>query len=302
MAEDEKIVIRSLLYFDIFNYPITTAEIIRFAPVGISESIQGTIDNLVAQRKIFRLGEFYSLQDNNFLAERRISGNKLAEEKMTVAKKYAKIISFFPFVRAVMLSGSISKGYMDDKSDIDYFIITEKNRLWISRTLLILFRRIFLFNSHKNFCTNYFVDKDNLEIIEKNIFTAIEFSTLVQMFDQQATEAFNHSNRWIKDFLPNEKEKSVELKKDKTFTKTLIEGAISLIVPDQLNHWLKNRTISYWKKKYGNELSQADFEIAFKSTEGISKSHPQFFQKKVLGFFDQKINRYEIEHGLDLSL
>ena len=78
-----------------------------------------------------------------------------------------KFISKFPYVRAILLSGSISKGYMDKDSDVDYFIITQPNRLWVTRLLLMLFKKIFLFNSRKVFCINYFVDSEKLEIEEK---------------------------------------------------------------------------------------------------------------------------------------
>ena len=45
---------------------------------------------------------------------RRIAGNKLAEKKINSAYKMTKFISKFPYVRGVMLSGSISKGYMEE--------------------------------------------------------------------------------------------------------------------------------------------------------------------------------------------
>ena len=301
-TSEAKVVIRPLLYFDIFNYPITIDEIKRFAPLQINSSIHQALDELVLQGKIFLFDDFYSIQDNPFLALRRKAGNDRAKKKLVTAKKYAGIISSFPFVRAVMLSGSISKGFMDKKSDIDYFIITEKNRLWIVRTMLALFRRIFLFNFHKNFCTNYFIDQNNLEIKEKNFFTAIELATLVPMKNSGVIDEFIRANAWIKEYLPNEEMKTIEKQKQKSLMSLFSEKIFSIGSPDQLNRWLMNKTKIFWKKKYGKEMNAADFEIAFRSAEGVSKSHPQFFQKKVLNHFEQKINRYEQEHGIDLSL
>src|SRR5690606_3777846 len=103
-------------------------------------------------------------------------GNLMANKFSDIARKKAKLISQFPFVRGVMASGSLSKGYADEKSDIDFFIITIPNRLWIARTLLVLYKRIFLLNSHKFFCVNYFVDEKHLGIEEKNLFTATELA------------------------------------------------------------------------------------------------------------------------------
>jgi hypothetical protein len=71
---------------------------------------------------------------------------------------------------------------------------------------------------------------------------------------------------------------------------------------DYLNEWLMNKSIAHWKRRYKHDLHPADFEIAFRSTTGISKSHPQFFQKKVLTLYDQKIKDFEIKNGIDLSI
>ena len=40
----------------------------------------------------------------------------------------------------------------------------------------------------KNFCINYFVDSENLEIQEKNIFTATELVTLLPTFGREMYE------------------------------------------------------------------------------------------------------------------
>jgi hypothetical protein len=63
-----------------------------------------------------------------------------------------------------------------------------------------------------------------------------------------------------------------------------------------------NKSIAYWKSRYKNGVHPADFEIAFRSTAGISKSHPQFFQKKVLTLYEQKIKDFETKNGIDLSI
>ncbi len=60
-----------------------------------------------------------------------------------------------------------------------------------------------------------------------------------------------------------------------------------------------NRTISHWKKRYGQEMDEHDFEIAFRSTNGISRSHPQFFQKRVLRSYDERVAEFEIKNGIE---
>jgi hypothetical protein len=221
---------------------------------------------------------------------------------MQTAKKFARLMAAFPFVRAVMLSGSISKGYMDDRSDIDYFIVTESGRLWFVRTAMALFRRAFLLNSHKHFCTNYFVSNKNLEIGEKNIFTAVETATLKPVYGKHPVLEFQAANTWCDAFLPNHTIENGLSEESDSFLKKGWEKIFSLSLFDKLEDWLMVQSIKHWKKKYGQRLAMDDFLIAFQSTPQVSRSHPNFYQKKVLSRYSKKIAAFEEEQGISLSV
>ena len=87
------------------------------------------------------------------ILNRRIQGEQKAEEALKIARKQANFIAKFPYVQSVCVSGSLSKNYFDKKSDIDFFIITTPNRLWICRSLLVAWKKIFLMNSFSNYFT-----------------------------------------------------------------------------------------------------------------------------------------------------
>src|SRR5690606_24675809 len=94
--------------------------------------------------------------------------------------------------------------YADEKSDIDLFIITRRNRLWIARTLMHCFKKLtFLVNRQHYYCMNYYVDEQQLEIVEKNIYTAIELETLVPLEGDTAFTDFYAANTWTRTWLPN---------------------------------------------------------------------------------------------------
>ncbi len=301
-SEEDKSLLRAILYFDIFHYPITAEEAFAFAPSMVNAfSYQKSLDRLVADGLIFRIGNFYSIKNNPQLVDQRIRGNALAEEKMKTARKYSRLIASFPFVRAVMLSGSISKGFMNEKSDIDYFIITEARRLWIVRMAFAIFRRVFLFNSHKNLCTNYFIDTSNLAIPDHNLFTATELCTLRPTYGQEVVEKFQNANQWAFTILPQGKFNREATPDGKRRVKEVIEKFFSSSTIDRFNKWLMEKSVRFWRKKYAHVADSPDFEIAFRSKEGVSKSHPRFFQKRALERFDQKVKLFENSHGVDLS-
>src|SRR5689334_850217 len=103
ISEEEKSFLRALLYFDIFNYPLTAEEVVRFSREVINSSPHQLLDRLVSQKLLFQFQKFYSLQNNSQFATRREKGNALAIKKMKTARRFSRFVSLFPFVRAVML-------------------------------------------------------------------------------------------------------------------------------------------------------------------------------------------------------
>lgn len=299
LIQAEKSILRALLYFEIFNYPLTAQEIACFSDCA-SPSLAAHLESLEKNNLVFKSDHFYSLQSDPSPIRRRKNGNALAEIKLKTAQRFSRVISWFPFVRAVMLSGSISKGYMDEKSDIDYFIITKPGRLWMVRTSMALFRRVFLFNSHQNFCTNYFVDETALEIEEKNIYTAVEIITLKPMFGKVTVDRFQEANRWCQHYFPNRVIPNGINKKNEVWLKKAAEKILSHSWFDKLDTFLMNHSVKRWNKIYGH-YDQKDFKIAFQSAPHISRSHPEFYQKKVLNHYQQKIREFEERHQLTLS-
>jgi hypothetical protein len=294
LNKDEIGIIRTLLYFDIFNYPLKKNEILEFHPHAQHASI------IISAIK---LDDFYSPHSSFNLAERRQVGNRLADKRLKTAKQFGTLISKFPFVRAVMLSGSISKNYMDEDSDIDYFIVTAPGKLWLTRGLLAVFKRLFLFNSHKFFCTNYFIDSNSLEIEEKNIYTAIEISTLIPVHGRDLYRQFVERNRWIKQHLPNNGHyKDSHVQDEESSIQKITEKLFTGNSGDKLDRFFYRVAKKRWEKKYKDFYSPEDFSIAFKSKPNVSKSHPQLYQKRTLDNFKKRITQFEVSYNLKLSL
>jgi hypothetical protein len=294
--ETSQSAIKALLYYDIFNYPLTSNEIFSTLSTNhtTEKEIQVALNKLCEEGYIYKFENFYCVQNNEALIERRKKGNQEADKLMHLAQRKAKFIHLFPFVRSVMASGSLSKNYMDDKSDLDFFVITAPGRLWIARMLLILYKRIFLLNSHKHFCINYFVDEDHLEIEEKNIFTATELATLIPLAGKSYYPLLFQTNKWISKFLPNhpslDKKEFVEISDKKV--STIFERILNFFGADHLDTFFMNLTFKRWKRVYEKKYSPTDFQIAFKTKKHVSKNHPNFYQKKIVDLYKEKLNAF----------
>jgi len=299
-----KSIIKTLAYYDIFDYPLTLKEIYFCLDTNSidKEELNAEANSLMTKNIIYMKNDYYLLNPDYNRVIRRVEGNGRAKGKMKTAKWFANFISLFPFVRAVFLSGSISKGYLDKEADIDYFIITKQNRLWLSRFLLVLFKKIFLLNSYKYFCINYFISEDNLEIEEKNIYTATELVTLIPVYGAKLYDNFYYANAWIKSYYPNyPKRDTSNVPEGKLrFSQRIIEPILSTEPGDKLDDYVMNLFLKFDKKRYGT-LDADTFSLAFKTRKNVSKHHPNYFQKKVLAALNQKIKQLENQHNIALN-
>lgn len=291
-------IIKTLLYFDIFNYPLKSSEVLRFLGMkNITEmEVLTVLNRLIEDKVLFRYNDLYSVQNDRGIVERRIKGNAEAIRYLALAKRKAKIISGFPFVRAVFGSGSLSKDYMDDKSDLDFFVITSPGRLWIARTILAFYKRIFLFNSHKYFCINYYVDEDHLEIEEKNLFTATELATVIPLYGFSHYLDLHQANSWLKTFFPNFQLRSLhDVPQSKTgVIKKIVESFINTLFPEHLEKYFRNITLRRWKRIYEKEFLEVDFQIAFKSKTYASKNHDKNYQRKIMDLYGEKLKSFDL--------
>lgn len=295
--------LKPLLYFSLFQYPLTEAEIFAFSEGTSKEKVKAELDDLVRDQIIFFIDGFYLCDNNPANIKRRISGNKMAENIHIKANKVSKFISKFPYIEGVGISGSLSKGYYDDEGDIDFFIITSPNRLWIARTLLILYKKLFLLNSKKYFCVNYFISSNSLEIDEKNRFTATELVTLMPMYGNGSFRDFYKQNTWVHRFLPN-KTISEGLVNMNPVTKPLFsrltEKALNNKLGEKLDAFFLKITYKKWKIKFNN-MEERHFNIALKSTKNVSKHHPLNFQRKVIDRLNNKYDELKKKHNIYLA-
>ena len=299
----KKSIIRTLAYYDIFSYPLTADEIYYSLDENHTtpEEVKKELESLHSNQLIQFKGKFYLLNNDDSYIRRREAGNELAVKRLKTARRVSGFISRFPFIRGILLSGSISKGFMEEDSDIDYFVITHPNRVWFSRLMLMLFKKVFLLNSKRIFCINYFVDSENMEIQEKNIFTATELVTLLPTFGRDIYEELYKKNTWVKQFFPNYPKRDIRevLDRKNGVIKSLLERILGSKLGDKIDDFAMALFDKFNKTKY-KDYDKEEFKIAFKSSKKESKHHPKFFQKKVLQEFEKKIK--SLEERLNLSL
>ena len=289
-------ILKPLCYFDVFNHPLKREELLQLCDKTIKGSnFDQTLKTLVKKKVCFESNNYYSINRNvDKIVKERKEKEALAQSYLKKLPFYTRIIKSFPFVRGVSISGSLSKGVMYDKGDIDYFIVTKKNRLWVCRTLLILFKKICLLNSRKYFCVNYFVDEDNTEILDQNIFTAIEITHLIPVYGADVVQRMKAKNDWTKQFFPNHSAQNYFLPIEGSgLFKRTAESLFSGGFAEKLDLYLMKITHRRWSKKF-KSFHPDKLELTMRSNRGISKHHPSDFQTKVLAGYKKRIEKLTI--------
>ena len=281
--------LKVLKYFDFFRFPLTESEILKFIGIKITlKNLQKELTELVQSQKIFLIEDCYLLVNDPERVVRKKQGRKLAAKRMKRAHWISKVIMSFPFVRMVAVSGSLSKGYADSNSDIDFFIITTENQLWTSRSLLHVMKKIsFLFRMQHSFCMNYFISEGHLTLEEQNYFTGIELATLIPLKGKSHYSNLIKNNQWVNEYVPNfDTEIESKSKSRIGIFKRLFETFFS---SKKWNVGLMEFTDKRWKKKWtARGYSEDEYELAFKTKLTVSKNHPSNFQKKILKHMEEK--------------
>lgn len=293
--------LKTILYFSIFRYPLKIDEIHSYTNYETLSETENELQHLIDEKILKKVDEYYVYGSDIDSVIKRLRGNLHARKVISKARQKAKFIAKFPYVQAVGISGSLSKGYYDSKSDIDFFVVTKPNKLWICRTLLMLYKKVFLLNSRKYFCVNYFVSSNQMEIEEKNRFTATELKTLIPLQGSVVFDKFYQKNDWVNSYFSKfEPQIDGVVDTPKPGFSKLIEIVFDTRLGTLTDAVFRTITLNKWKSKF-HHMNEEDFKIALKTTKNISKHHPSNFQKKVILSLNTKLEEVQSKYNVVLQ-
>lgn len=162
------------------------------------ETFHSTIDKLIGDEIVFERNNLLFAEDIEEICHKKKSWSKaLFKEHI----KYLWLISKVPWIKYIGLTGANSFESCNEKDDIDLFIITSPDRLWICYLVLVLLTK--LVRKRKILCINYLIDENNLEIQEQSYFAAVQIIQMMPVFNNDHHKKFIQENPWIFKKLPN---------------------------------------------------------------------------------------------------
>jgi D-beta-D-heptose 7-phosphate kinase/D-beta-D-heptose 1-phosphate adenosyltransferase len=197
----------SLYYHDIFDFPLTFADLIKW---NASENTHINSQKI----SVTSLSGYYFLSGREGLIYKRILGTRISAQKMEIAKKASKILSLIPNIKLIAVTGSLAMGNSKDESDIDILLITKKGYLWTSRAFAYILISLFNIQTRRfsdrdqkdKLCLNMWMDEGDLawKPSDRNFYTAHELAQIVPLVNKdQAYEKLLFKNKWILKYWPN---------------------------------------------------------------------------------------------------
>jgi len=199
----EAAILRAVLYADIFNFPVTPADVHRFL-IGYKASADEVKEVMEKSEKLASvLSEskgYYFLKGKDDTVERRLEREEISKKKWRQLQKNLWVLQCIPFTRMIAVTGSLAVNSADRDSDFDLLVISKKGRVYLCLTLFRILRRLRIFG---DICPNLILDEDQLAIDEKNIFIAREMLQLVPVYGLDMYSGFLEANSWVNDFFPS---------------------------------------------------------------------------------------------------
>lgn len=291
MDSREKAILKTLLYSDIFNYPLNKKEIGKYiissSKVNSTEIKKGinNLKNLIKSKK----GYFF-LNGRDKIVDERIEKQKISTEKLLFAKRIIQKVSIIPTIKFIGISGALSMKNSELKDDIDFFLITDNKLIWFTRiitAMLLIFLGVYRSKGAKSFkdkiCLNMLLSEGKMVLKDKNLYTAHEITQMIPVFDRANTYVkFMNSNSWTKEYLPNFYINIKYIKKQNSLFDIFLITFSKILLLEFLSKFIQKK---YMQKKITNEII----------SEGYLGFHPFDYKKHVLKMYAKQLKKYDLE-------
>ena len=136
-------IVKAVVFFDLFDYPLTLDEIwhsmsVKCELIEVIEALgniawKSPLPAFIKGGKVEYKNGFYFLAGRGAIVEERLKRYNFTDRKFKRALLVAKIFKFIPWIKMMAVGNLLGAHNLRDDSDIDFFIIAEDKRIWLTR-------------------------------------------------------------------------------------------------------------------------------------------------------------------------
>ena len=239
-------VYHTLAYADVFEYPMTAGEVHRY--LTCRRAPYKEVSAILADRTHFtQVGDYFTLRGRQEIVRTRTRRTGIAKRLWPRAAHYGRVFASLPFVRMVAVTGSMAMSNADERTDIDYMIVTGPGRLWTTRALCLVVARWARMEGI-SLCPNYLVTIRALELKERSLYVAHELAQMIPLAGLEVYNEMRQLNDWTDAYLPQASTSpdwplGIKPIKGRPFVQRQLEMLLRLPFGDWLEEWEMKRKI-----------------------------------------------------------
>ncbi|HZY45519.1 MAG TPA: hypothetical protein VFF70_12305 [Anaerolineae bacterium] len=291
----EQAILKTVLYSDLFDYPLTPDEITHYlieVPADADLVRDRLCDPIWLDGQIARVDHFIMARGRESIVARRLDRSRTSDRLWPRARRFVRVLAALPFVRMVGITGALAMDNSAADDDIDVMIVTATHRVWLTRALsvaLVYIGRIF----GDTLCPNYMISESALLLETQTLFTAHEFMQMVPLYGFEVYVRMRQLNDWIDAVLPNaarpfrsepEVRSGLIGRSVKRFGECLLSGRLG----DRLEAWEMNRKM----KKFQSQMHEIESNAIL--DQDHVKGHFKDYGAPVTRLYESKLKEFQL--------
>ncbi|MDX2163062.1 MAG: hypothetical protein SF162_17230 [bacterium] len=298
----EQAILRTILYADVFNYPMTAREITHFLIADFPyclDDIQAALDQSCHLSRLVetQAGYFYCAGRGE-LVSIRTAREQASEHLWNQAIQYGVWLGALPFVRMVALTGALAmRNAAHPKDDLDYVLVTSPGRVWLARLFAVMLVRVVKLRGVV-LCPNYVLSETALGQNNHSLYIAHELAQMVPIIGQDRYVQMRAANAWVVEAMPNAGaafyiEACQGPSRAARFGQTLIERALGGALGDALERWEHRRKIKRLIPKLTTTVPH-DARLDHEHVKGHFQDHGH----PVMQQYYARLRRYNLDDSI----
>jgi hypothetical protein len=215
ITSTSKAILATLAYYDQFNRPLTAQEITQRLiswPANETQITAALAHSPLLRRHVVVEGGYCQLAGRTDLVSRYEALAGARAQKWRRIERFSRVIASTPFVRCILVGGSLANGSATPGSDLDLIILTAEGRLWLARAIISALRRGWnLF--HRRSLRTAKLDRIDLLFMaspagftspHQSLYAAILLRDAIVVYDEAgAAEQYRAANPWVQSYCPS---------------------------------------------------------------------------------------------------
>ena len=204
-TELERAILSTLLYADVFDYPLAAGEIWHdlMRERATREQVHAELDTspwLAA--RLVRCDGWYAVRGRSQNCGTRARREASSAQLWAQARTWLPMLASLPFVRMISVTGSLAVNNAGSGDDMDLLIVTSPGRVWLVRALVVVVVRMAALLGTR-LCPNYVLSERALEQRSRTHYVAHDLSHMAPVYGMDVYDRMRLTNSWTFDYLPH---------------------------------------------------------------------------------------------------